>query len=203
MDEKESGKIREYLTSMDGYAGYDQHIPQDVKAKARKLCFELNQAPQLDEGYRQALLKDLLGDLGEHSTILPTFYCDYGSNIHMGDRCLVNYNCVILDTAPVILEDGVFIAPGTVLSCASHPVDMEQRLAGINVSKPICLKRGVWLGAHVTVLGGVTIGEGAVIAAGAVVTKDIPAGVVAGGVPCRVIREITEEDRLAPEEILF
>ena len=195
--------IKDHITSMDGYAGYDMHIPAEYKEKARRLCHALNQTPQTEPEKRQEILKDLLGSIGEHSTILPSFYCDFGSNIHMGDLCLINYNSVILDTAPVILEDGVFIAPGAVLSCASHPVDMEQRLSGINVAKPIVIKKGAWLGARVTVLGGVTIGEGAVIGAGAVVTKDVPAGVVAGGVPCRVIRKITEQDKLKPEEILF
>lgn len=116
---------------------------------------------------------------------------------------VINYNCVILDTSPVHIGAGAFIAPGVCLSCAGHSIDAEQRSTGISTSQPITLEDDVWLGANVVVCGGVTIGKGSVIGAGSVVTRDIPAGVVAAGVPCRPIRSVTPEDKIPPEELAF
>ena len=110
---------------------------------------------------------------------------------------MINYNCVILDTSPVHIGAGAFIAPGVCLACSGHSLDAEQRHRGIGTSAPITLENDVWIGTNATVCGGVTIG------AGSVVTHDIPAGVVAAGAPCRVIRPITEADKIKPEQILF
>ena len=109
---------------------------------------------------------------------------------------MVNYNVVMLDTSPIHIGAGAFIAPGVCLACAGHSLVGEQRSAGIGNSAPITLEEDVWIGANAVVCGGVTIGKGSVIGAGSVVTKNIPAGVVAAGVPCRVIRKITDADRL-------
>lgn len=98
---------------------------------------------------------------------------------------------------------GAFIAPGVCLACSGHAIDPKQRSHGIGTSAPITLEENVWIGANATVCGGVTIGEGSVIGAGSVVTHDIPSGVIAGGVPCKVIRPITEKDKIAQTEILF
>ena len=101
---------------------------------------------------------------------------------------------MILDTSPVYIGANVFIAPGVCLACAGHAILPMQRADGIGTSKPITIKDDVWIGANVTVCGGVTIGNGSIIGAGSVVNKDIPAGVIAVGNPCRVLREITEKD---------
>lgn len=108
---------------------------------------------------------------------------------------VINYNCVILETSPIHFGKNVFIGPGTCLSCAGHAVDAEQRAEGIGNSKPIIIKDDVWLGANCTICGVVTIGEGSIVGAGSVVTKDIPAGVIAAGNPCRVLREIIKDDK--------
>ena len=133
--------------------------------------------------------------------INPIFNCDYGFNIHIHGFALINHNCTILDTSPVHIGNGCFIAPGVCISAASHPIIAEQRNNGILISKPIHIGDDVWIGANVTVCGGVTIGKGSVIGAGSVVVKDIPAGVVAVGNPCRVMRKITEADKVVPVEL--
>ena len=109
----------------------------------------------------------------------------------------------MLDTSPIDIGAGAFLAPGVCLACSGHSVDAAQRTVGIGTSAPITLGCDVWIGANATVCGGVTIGAGSVIGAGRVVPRDIPAGVIAAGVPCRVLRPITERDRIAPEDILF
>ena len=126
------------------------------------------------------------------------FKCDYGFNIHFHGLAVINYNVVMLDTSPINIGAGAFIAPGVCLACSGHAIHPSQRNRMLT-SAPITLGENVWLGANVTVVGGVSIGDGSVIGAGSVVTKDIPAGVIAAGSPCKVIREITEDDLL--EEI--
>ena len=129
--------------------------------------------------------------------IEPSFHYDYGFNIHTHGLAVINYNCVILDTSLVHIGSGAFIAPGVCLACAGHAIDPDQRSHGIGTSAPITLEDNVWIGANATVCGGVTIG------AGSVGTHDIPAGVIAAGVPCKVIRPITEKAKIKPEDILF
>lgn len=123
------------------------------------------------------------------------FYCDYGYNIEIGENFYANMNCVILDEAKVTFGDNVFIAPSCGFYTAGHPLDVEQRNRGLEYARPIRVGNNVWIGAQVCVLPGVTIGDNTVIGAGSVVNRDIPANVIAAGNPCRVIREITEEDK--------
>lgn len=192
----------EQLKSEEGYIGQNRAIPPQWKANAQKLCWEYNQTPP-DGEKRAQILQKLLGTCHPLTFIEPAFRCDYGFNIHTHGLAVINYNCVILDTSPVHIGAGAFIAPGVCLACAGHALDPEQRARGISTSKPITLEENVWIGANAVVCGGVTIGKGSVIGAGSVVTKDIPAGVVAAGVPCRVLRPITEADRIAPEQMKF
>ena len=182
------------------------HIPQDIQQRARHLCWKYNQTDPADLEAQADILKELLGTWNEHVAIMPHVHFDYGINTHFagGHVTFVNFDCVFLDTSPIHVGEDVFIGPKCVLACAGHPVNSEQRRTeALSQSKPIHIGNNVWLGASVTVVGGVTIGDGSVIAAGAVVTRDVPAGVVAGGVPCKVIRPITEADRIKPEEIKF
>lgn len=195
-------EIMEHLKSMQGYVGVNPNIPNEWKENAQKLCWEYNQTPP-DWQRRAELLKQLFGTCDPLTFIEPSFRCDYGFNIHTHGLAVINYNCVILDTSPVNLGAGVFLAPGVCLACAGHALDPEQRAQGVGTSKPITLEDGVWIGANAVVCGGVTIGQGSVIGAGSVVTRDIPAGVVAAGVPCRVIRPITEADRIDPAQMAF
>ena len=195
--------IMRILTSPDGYSGQNLNLPPRLKANAQKLCFAYN-ATGPDEGERRAeLLGRLLGTCHPLTFIEPAFRCDYGFNIHTHGLAVINYNCVILDTSPVHIGANAFLAPGVCLACAGHSVDAAQRAQGVSTSKPITLEDDVWIGANTVVCGGVTIGKGSVIGAGSVVTRDIPAGVVAAGVPCRVLRPVGPDDVIAPDTFAF
>ena len=198
--------VRHILTADEPYAGNVMLIPSEIQQKARQLCWKYNMTDPSDGEAQAAILQELLGTWSENVVIMPHVHFDYGINMHFagGHFTFVNFDCVFLDTSPIYIGEDVFIGPKCVLACAGHPINSEQRRTEpLTQSKPIHIGNNVWLGASVTVIGGVTIGDGSVIAAGAVVTKDIPAGVVAGGVPCKVIRPITEADRIKPEKIKF
>ena len=195
--------FRAILQNPQGYVGQNRNIPSQLKANAQRLCWEYNQTPPNAGARRQELLQQLLGTCHPLTFIEPSFHCDYGFNIHTHGLAVINYNCVILDTSPVHIGAGAFIAPGVCLSCAGHSIDGEQRSTGISTSKPITLEDDVWLGANVVVCGGVTIGKGSVIGAGSVVTRDIPADVVAAGTPCRPLRPVTEADKIDLSTVSF
>ena len=185
--------------------GYNSSHSQELSAyqlKAKTLCQKYNMTLPNETEVREEILHSLLGTYSPCG-IEPTFHCDYGFNIHLNGFVLLNYNCVILDTSPVNIGHMVFIAPNCVIACSGHAIYPEQRCNGIGTSKPITIEDGVWIGASSTILGGVTIGKNSIIAAGSVVTKDIPSNVIAGGVPCKVIREITEKDKIDPSNIAF
>ncbi len=171
----------EVLKRSERYAGQNRNIPQEWKAKAQRLCWEYNQSAPDQTGRRQEILHQLLGTCHPLTFIEPSFHCDYGFNIHTHGLAVINYNCVILDTSPVHIGAGAFIAPGVCLACSGHSLDPAQRSEGISTSAPITLEDDVWIGANAVICGGVTIGKGSMIGAGSVVTRDIPAGVVAAG----------------------
>ncbi len=139
---------------------------------------------------RQAFMKTFFKNMGESVTIKGNFNCDYGRHISIGDGVIINCNVTILDTNYVTLGKDVFIAPGVVISAATHPLDAERRVSRYFQSHPIVIKDRAWIGANATILTGVTIGENAVVAAGSVVTEDVPANCLVGGVPAQVIKEI-------------
>lgn len=187
-----------------GFVGNAMHIPREAQAKARRLCWKFNNSDPDDPKAQRDILMRLFGTYYSSVYLMPSFRCDFGFNIHFKGFALVNYNCVFLDTSPIHIGRSVLIGPGVVLVCAGHPIHSEQRCSSaLETSDPITIEDGVWIGANSTVCGGVTIGEGSVIGAGSVVTSDIPKGVIAAGVPCKVLREITESDRIAPERIEF
>ena len=187
-----------------GFVGNAMHIPREAQAKARRLCWKFNNSDPDDPKAQRDILMRLFGTYYSSVYLMPSFRCDFGFNIHFKGFALVNYNCVFLDTSPIRIGRSVLIGPGVVLACAGHPIHSEQRCSSaLETSDPITIEDGVWIGANSTVCGGVTIGEGSVIGAGSVVTSDIPKGVIAAGVPCKVLREIAEADRIAPERIEF
>lgn len=142
-----------------------------------------------DPGAR-SILADLLGSLGESAYIKPPFYVDYGGQISIGARTFVNYNLMALDVAPITIGKDCQIGPNVQLLTPTHPIDPQTRKDKLEAAKPIVLADNVWLGGGVIVCPGVTIGENSVIGAGSVVTRDIPANVVAAGSPARVLYEI-------------
>ena len=175
-------------------ANYNPEIGAELLA-CKDLCFQYNQILPSHMEERTALLKKLLGKTGENLVINAPFWCDFGYNIQVGENFYANHGCVILDGGKVTFGDNVFIAPDCGFHTAGHPLDAEQRNLGLEYAWPITVGDNVWIGANVTVLPGVTIGSNTVIAAGSVVNRDIPAGVVAAGNPCRVIRALTDADR--------
>ena len=177
-------------------------MPSQLQQKAKTFCWQYNQTGPHQQQERAQLLQELLGSCHPLTFIEPSFRCDYGFNIHTHGLTVINYNCVILDTSPVHIGANAFIAPGVCLACAGHALDPQQRAEGIGTSAPITLEENVWIGANSVVCGGVTISAGSVIGAGSVVTRDIPAGVVAVGNPCRVLRKLTEQDKRITLEAL-
>ena len=172
-------------------------MDHSLKTNAQNLLWEFNNTRPDESEKRASILQKLFGTCSPMTFIEPNFKCDYGFNIHTHGFAFINYNCVMLDTSPINIGENTFIGPGTCLSCAGHPIYPSERIVeGISTSKPITIENDVWIGANCTVFGGVTIGAGTVIGGGSVVTKDIPSGVVAAGNPCRVLRPITEEDRI-------
>lgn len=193
-------KLTELMKQKQAYYADLREIPNHLQMKAKTLCWEYNQSRPDENEKRATILKELLGTCHPLTFIEPSFRCDYGFNIHTNGLTFINYNCVILDTSPVYIGANAFIAPGVCIACSGHAIDPTQRSQGIGTSKPITIEEDVWIGANATVCGGVTIGAGSIIGAGSVVTKDIPKGVIAAGNPCRVLREITEEDKLSPQD---
>lgn len=153
---------------------------------------------------QNALETLILSAKGNNLSVFAPFFCKYGVNIHVGNDCFVNYNCTFLDVCPIILGDGVWIGANVTLATPKHPFLAEERLNAdypdgrhdLEYAAPITLKDGCWICSSVTICGSVTIGENSIIAAGAVVTRDIPANCIAGGVPAKVIRQSGEADRM-------
>lgn len=164
--------------------------------RAEELCFRLNQLPPSRREEREAIIRQLLGHVGKEITLHSPFHCDFGEQISVGDHFVGNFNLTILDEAPVTIGNHVFIGPDVGIYTVRHALLTDQRNAGIMQSLPVTIHDNVWIGGHATLLPGVTIGQGAVIGAGSVVTHDIPPQVVAAGNPCRVLRPITEADRV-------
>lgn len=158
-----------------------------------KLVHRLNRTT--DPGEVRDIFRELLGQIGEDFWIQPPFYCDYGSHIRIGEHFYANYDCVMLDVCDITIGDNVMLAPRVCLYTATHPIDAGVRNAGLEYGKPITIGSSVWIGGNTVVNPGVTIGDNTVIGSGSVVTRDIPPGVIAAGNPCRVLREITAEDK--------
>lgn len=173
---------------------YNPDYEKEIK-KCKDKCWKYNQLNPNDYEAQQEILRDLIGKMGENVVFTPPFWCDYGYNISVGDSFYSNHNLVITDGAGVTFGNNVFIAPNCCFTTAEHPTDPEQRKKGLEIAKPITIGNNVWIGAGSTILAGVTIGDNTVIGAGSVVKKSIPSNVVAVGVPCKVIREITEDDK--------
>ena len=171
------------------YLADDPEIQAD-QARAQELLERYNATRHAEQELREGLLRELLGEVGEGVVIRPPFYCDYGSQIAIGERTFVNYDCVLLDVAPIRIGAACQLATRVQLLTPTHPLDTEPRRAGWEAAEPITIGDNVWLGGGVIVCPGVTIGDDTVVGAGAVVTRDLPAGVLAVGVPARVHREL-------------
>ena len=177
------------------YIADDPQIEAD-QARAHELMERYNATRHAEQEERDRLLRELLGEVGEGVVVRPPFRCDYGSHISIGARTFVNFDCVMLDVAPIRIGSACQLATGVQLLTATHPIDPEPRRIGWEYAQPITIGDNVWLGGGVIVCPGVTIGDNTVVGAGAIVTRDLPADVVAFGNPARVHREIDERDRV-------
>jgi len=172
-------------------ANYDQEIIND-RDVANDFLYNYNMMNPSRKEERQQMMRSFLGKTGKDFTISSPFNCDYGYNIEIGENFYSNVNLVILDGAKVTIGDNAFIAPNVGIYTAGHPLDVEQRNQGLEYAYPVTIGNNVWIGAGVNILPGVNIGDNTVIAAGSVVTKDIPADCVAAGNPAVVKKRLKE-----------
>lgn len=169
----------------------DSYLVEKLTTCWKKLV-KLNMETDREE--RNKICKEIFGSFGK-STVLSPFRCDYGENVFIGDNSFINFNVSMVDLGKIKIGNRVLIGPGTGLFTAIHPIDPEIRATGIEKGADISLEDDVWIGGNVTILPGVTIGEGSIIGAESIVTKDIPQMSIAIGNPAKVVREITEEDK--------
>ncbi|WP_300437852.1 sugar O-acetyltransferase [Christiangramia sp.] len=185
---------KEKMLTQQPYLASDKELSQE-RLFAQKTCFEVNSlSPELLKE-RNTILKKLLGSTKDKLYIEPPFHCDYGYNITLGENFYSNYNLIILDCAEVKIGDNVMLAPNVSIFTAGHPIDAEKRNQGWEYAIPVTIGNNVWIGGNTVINPGITIGDNTVIGSGSVLTRDIPANVIAAGNPCKVIREITEDDR--------
>lgn len=180
---------KEKMLGGELYLAYDPVLVEERK-RAKRLLKQYNDSPPHDAAGRLAVLKQLFGTIGSRIEVEPSFYCDYGHNIHVGENFYANTQCVILDCAAVTIGANVFLAPGVHIYTATHPLDPETRNSGLEAAHPVQIGDNVWIGGGAIINPGVSIGAGSTIGAGSVVTRDIPADVLAVGNPCRVIRAL-------------
>jgi len=180
---------RELMRSGGLYLASDPELVE-LRGRARRLTRLYNGTREDQPGERERLLRELLGACGRKVEIEPPFRCDYGSNISIGDGVYMNFGCVILDCAPVVIGERTLIGPGVHLYAATHPTDPRVRETLRELARPITVGRNAWIGGGAIVCPGVTIGDDAVIGAGSIVTKDVPGASIAAGNPCRVIRAV-------------
>lgn len=175
---------------------YDAYVPELVQERdwAKDKMFEFNRLiPSMLEE-RRRIIRTVVGSVGEKFLIESPFYIEYGYNIHLGENFFSNFNCVILDEAPVHFGSDVLLAPNVAIYTVNHPSNAEDRRAGLEYARPVTIGNNVWIGGNSVVLPGVVIGDNTIIGAGSVVTRSIPANVLAAGNPCRVIKAINVND---------
>lgn len=180
---------RERMLRGDPYLATDPELAA-ARTRARLLWRRFNASSPEDLTERDLILRELMGEVGDDVVVEPPFYCDYGTQIELGDGVFINMNCVFLDPAAIRVGARAFLGPGVQLLTATHPLDAAERVAGPESALPITIGERAWLGGGVIVCPGVTIGADTTIGAGSVVTRDVPAGVLAVGNPCRVVRPL-------------
>jgi len=188
--------MKERMLAGEPYLADDPELRSE-HARAQALLARYNATAHGERFERERLLRALLGGLGERVVIMPPLRCDYGVQISIGAGTFVNYDCIMLDVAPITIGRDCQLGARVQIVTATHPLDPEARRLGWESGAPVRIGDGVWLGSGVIVCPGVSIGDGTVVGAGAVVTRDLPATVLAAGVPARVIRPIGEDDRVA------
>ncbi|MCI9422452.1 MAG: sugar O-acetyltransferase [Dorea sp.] len=174
--------------------GFDDNLLAK-RAKADELYFIFNNINPTNVLEKEKLLKELLPNMGENIVILSPFYTDYGYNCIIGDNTFINHNAYLMDGTNITIGKNCFIGPNCGMYTVNHPLAAEERNKGYEITAPISIGDNVWIGADVTILPGVAIGDNSVIGAKSLVTKSIPANVIAVGSPCEILRAITENDK--------
>jgi maltose O-acetyltransferase len=193
------GEMKERMLRGELYIADDEDLAADFR-RAQEILERYNRSGFVEQELRDRLLRELLGECGEGVHIRPPFHLEYGTRVSIGAGTFFNYDCLMLDVAPVTIGAACQGASRVQFITATHPIDPEPRRLGWESGEPISVGDNVWLGGGAILCPGVTIGDDTVVGAGAVVTRDLPAGVVAAGSPAHVLREIGERDRIdAPE----
>jgi maltose O-acetyltransferase len=180
---------KEKMLAGETYNCLDPEL-EAIRVQTRKLLWRFNSCADASE--RQIILAELLGGIGKDSMIEPPFHCSYGRNIYIGEHVFLNFSCAILDCNEVHIGRHVMIGPTVQIYTAAHDLKAELRIQGWEVAKPVVIEDNVWLGGGAIILPGVRVGRNAVVGAGAVVTRDVPADTIVAGNPARVIREVEE-----------
>ena len=185
---------RERMQSGKLYFCTDEEIAKE-QLECLEILYDYNHTRPSESQKREQILKNLLAEIGENCYIEPPLHANWGKYTHFGNNVYANFNLTLVDDTDIFVGDNVMFGPNVIIATAGHPVDppLREKVAQFNI--PVRIGKNVWIGAGAIVLPGVTIGDHSVIGAGSVVTKDIPAGVIAAGSPCRVIRPITEQDK--------
>ena len=186
---------QEKMHTGDLYLPMGEEILTEQLHTLEKL-YDYNATRPLEQEKRKKLLKEMLAEMGEGCYIEPPFHANWaGKHVHLGKDVYANFNLTCIDDTHIYIGDNTMIAPNVILATATHPILPELRAQGYQYNLPIHIGKNCWLGAGVIVLPGVTIGDNTVVGAGSLVTKDLPANVVAVGSPCRVLREINDRDK--------
>lgn len=180
---------KEKMISGQLYYSFDKEL-YELRIKAREINEEFNRTPVKEEEKRKAIIQKLFGSIKENIYVEPTFHCDYGFNIHVGNNFYMNFDCVILDACEVKIGDNCMIAPKVGIFTATHPIDAVTRNSGLEYAKPITIGNNCWIGGNSTINPGVILGDNVVVASGSVVTKSFESNVVIAGNPARVIKII-------------
>lgn len=183
---------KEKMLAGELYNALDKKL-SDERLQTRLLIKKLNDTREDEEDARMAILKELIPNAGSGLWLQPPFYCDYGSNILIGEKVFFNFNCVVLDVTYVTIGSRTLFGPNVQIYTATHPLDHIERASGLEYAKPVVIGEDVWVGGSAVICPGVEIGSRTVIGAGSVVTKNIPADVFAAGNPCRVIRSLLDD----------
>lgn len=187
---------KEKMLAGELYLASDETLSKD-RFQARQLLKELNHNLPGDSKHTNKIANKLFNSVGQDFGLEPPFFCDYGYNISVGDQVFFNFNCVILDITPVKIGDRSMFGPGVHIYAATHPLDAMTRSSLLEFGKPVTIGDDVWVGGGAIICPGVTIGDRSIIAAGAVVTRDVPSDVIVGGNPARIIKNIAQGEKMA------
>ena len=194
------GQMKDRMLRGELYNGADAEMTADF-ARAQDLLYRFNGSAPAEQAERDAILAELLGSLGDGVHIRPPFHLEYGTRVSVGAGTFVNFGCVMLDVVAITIGAACQVATRVQFLTATHPIHPEPRRLGWESGEPIVVGDNVWLGGGAILCPGVTIGDDTVVGAGAVVTRDLPAGVIAVGTPARILREIGERDRVTIPEL--